>query len=171
MRIDLENLERSGRDFTWQYAPADITFDEHDLRLIEPVDVKGRVRRQDDEIELRGRLSTKVAIACGRCLKSVQLPIELEFSERFTPAVAWKNEEQHELQSEDLDLSLFDGEVIELDDLVKEEILLALPGHTLCQEECKGLCPTCGSDLNASTCNCTTTQIDSRWEKLKDLQF
>ena len=171
MRIELENLERGGGSFSREYAPEDLRFDDQDLRLVEPVRVAGRIRRKNDEVELHGRLVTKMAVACGRCLKSVELPIEVDFTERFTPAVAWKNEEQHELQSEDLDLAVFDGEGIELDDLVKEEIVLAMPGHTLCREECKGLCPNCGTDLNEISCDCATKQIDSRWEKLKDLQF
>ena len=171
MRIDLENLERGGGSFAHTYRPDELTFAEHELRLVEPVSVTGRIRRKDGEVGLRGRLATKVAIPCGRCLKSVELPIEVEFSERFTPAVAWKNEEQHELDQEDLDLAVFDGAGIELDDLVREEIVLAMPGHTLCQEECKGLCPDCGTDLNASSCDCDKKQIDSRWEKLKDLRF
>ena len=70
-----------------------------------------------------------------------------------------------------MDLAVFDGEGIELDDLVREEILLAMPGHVLCSEECKGLCPTCRIDLNVRTCNCITDRTDSRWDKLKDLQF
>lgn len=171
MRIELENLEHGSGAFSREYAPGELTFDDQDLSLVEPVRVTGRIRRRNEEVELRGKLATRVAVACGRCLKCVELPIEVEFAERFTPAVAWKNEEQHELQPEDLDLAVFDGAGIELDDLVKEEILLALPGHTLCQEECKGLCPNCGTDLNVSVCDCPNEQIDSRWEKLKDLRF
>lgn len=169
MRIELENLERGGSAFAHSYQPDELTFDEHDLRLVEPVEVKGRVRRRDGEVELRGRLATRVAIPCGRCLKSVELPIEVEFSERFAPAVAWKDEEQHELQPEDLDLAVFDGEGLELDDLVREEVILAIPGQVLCQEQCRGLCPDCGTDLNTSSCDCAAKQIDSRWEKLKDV--
>lgn len=171
MRIELENLERGSGSFAHTYPPDELTFDEHDLRLLAPVRVDGRIRRQDGEVELRGKLSTSMAIPCGRCLKSVELPIEVEFSERFAPEVAWKNDEQHELQQEDLDLAVFDGEGIELDDLVREEIILAMPGHTLCQEQCRGLCPDCGTDLNTGSCECATKQIDSRWEKLKDVQF
>ena len=171
MRLELENVEKAGRRFSRSYATDELPFDEDDLRLIEPVAVEGHLHRKGGEVELRGKLATKVAVACGRCLKSVELPIQVEFDERFTPAVAWKNEEQHELQPEDLDLAVFDGEGIELDDLVKEEILLAMPGHILCQEECKGLCPHCGIDLNVSACNCAAEQIDSRWEKLKDLRL
>ena len=102
---------------------------------------------------------------------SVEIPIDLKFAERFVASVSWRDEEQHELQEADLNLSVFDGQGIELDDLVKEEILLAVPGHILCREDCKGLCPVCGIDRNRESCDCGTGQIDSRWEKLKDLRF
>jgi uncharacterized protein len=171
MRIELENLERGSGSFSREYAPEDLRFDDPDLRLVEPVKVAGRIQRKLNEVEFHGRLLTKVAVACGRCLKSVELSIEVDFTERFTSAVAWKNEEQHELLPEDLDLAVFDGEGIELDDLVAEEIMLAMPGHTLCREDCQGLCPNCGADLNETGCECGANQIDSRWEKLKDLQF
>jgi uncharacterized protein len=171
MRIEIENLENAGGNFSREYQTDELTFDEQDLRLVEPVRVSGRIRRKNEKVELRGKLATRVAVPCGRCLKVVEFPLAVEFSERFTPAVAWKNEEQHELDPEDLDLAVFDGQGIELDDLVKEEIVLAMPGHTLCQEACKGLCPNCGNDLNESSCACAANQIDSRWEKLKDLRF
>ena len=169
MRIELEKLEESGK-FSRTYEIDQLAFDEYELRLIEPVSVEGRIRRKAEEVELRGKLHTKIGVACGRCLKSVELPIDVEFAERFTPAVSWKDEEQHELSEKDLNLAAFDGEAIELDDLVREEIILALPGHVLCDEVCRGLCPTCGADLNAASCDCTSKQIDSRWEKLKDLR-
>jgi len=171
MRIELEKLDETGGKFSRAYEADGLKFDGHDLTLIEPVIVDGRVRRKGVEVELRGNLRTKVAVACGRCLKAVEIPIEVEFAERFTPAVSWKDEEQHELSEQDLDLSAFDGEGIELDDLVKEEIMLAMPGHVLCSEECKGLCPNCGVNFNVGSCDCATRQIDPRWEKLKDLKF
>jgi len=171
MRIELENLEKAGGSFSREYQAEELIFDEQDLRLLDPVRVEGRLRRREKEVELQGKLFTRVAIPCGRCLKSVEFPVQVEFAERFTPAVSWKDEEQHELQQEDLNLAMFDGEGIELDDLVKEEILLALPGHVLCDDACRGLCSTCGSDLNVGTCNCSSERTDSRWDKLKDLRF
>jgi uncharacterized protein len=171
MRIELEKLGKAGGSFSREYRVEQLDFDEPDLSLLAPISVEGRIRRREREVEVRGKLDTKVAVSCGRCLKSIELPIHIEFAERFTPAVSWKDEEQHELQQEDLDLAVFDGEGIELDDLVREEILLAIPGHVLCREECQGLCPTCGIDLNVRTCNCITAGTDSRWDKLKDLQF
>ena len=105
MRIELEKLDETGGKFSRRYQTDDLKFDEHDLTLIEPVTVNGRIRRKGLEVELHGHLRTKVAVACGRCLKSVELLVEVEFTERFTPAVTWKDEEQHELSETDLDLA------------------------------------------------------------------
>ena len=171
MRIELERLDETAGKFSRTYETDELKFDEHDLTLIEAVRVNGRLGRKGVEVELHGSLRTRVAVACGRCLKSVELPIEVDFTERFTPAVSWKDEEQHELSEADLDLAAFDGEGIDLDQLVKEEILLTMPAVVVCSEECKGLCPNCGADFNAGGCDCATNEIDSRWEKLKDLKF
>ena len=171
MRLDLEKLGETGGRFAERYELDQLSFDDSDLRLTRPVEVRGRARRRHDEAELTGELHSQVAISCGRCLQPVEVTVDVNFDERFVNAVSWRDEEQHELQTEDLNLSVFDGETIDLDDLVKEEILLALPGHVLCNEDCKGLCPVCGIDRNQGTCNCETKPIDSRWEKLKDLRF
>src|SRR5438270_13976712 len=117
MRLDLEKLEESGGRFVQLYEIGQLLFDDSDVRLTGPVEVRGRVRRRKGEAELTGELHVQVAIFCGRCLKPVELPIDVTFDERFVKAVAWREEEQHELQSEDLNLSVFDSETIELDDL------------------------------------------------------
>ena len=113
------------------------------------------------------RSKPRATVVCS----PVQLPITAEFDERFVPAVRWNAEEQHGLQEEDLNLAVFDGKAIELDALVREEILLALPGHVLCHEECKGLCPVCGINRNLGGCQCGDASGDSRWEALRDLRF
>lgn len=170
MRLELENLEKGG-EFAHVYQPEALALEESELRLITPAEVRGRVRRKGEDVELTGTVRAAVELLCARCLKPVAVPIDAEFAERFVTAVSWRSEEQHELASEDLNLSVFDGRSIDLDQLVREEIVLAAPEQVLCREDCKGLCPTCGIDLNASACECDTRQIDSRWEKLKDIRF
>ena len=171
MRIELDKLEEQGGKFTQVYEAHELPLDEPDIRLVEPAEVSGRIQRDGKEVELRGRLHTKLEVVCGRCLKPVELPLATEFKERFVRAVSWAAEEQHQLQAEDLDLAVFDGEGIELDDLVREELLLAVPVNVLCQEDCRGLCPNCGIDRNLNDCQCQSNEIDSRWEKLKELQM
>jgi len=171
MRIEVEKLDESAGRFAQSYEGEQISFDEVELTLIAPLEIHGRVRRKNGAVELSGQLHTKLTVPCARCLKRVELPIDLEFAERFVAAVDWRNEEQHELREEDLDLAVFDGEGIELDDLVREEILLAVPGQVLCREDCMGLCPVCRIDRNEVTCECESKVADERWEKLKDLRF
>ena len=76
---------------------------------------------------------------------------------------------QVELNESDMQLSVFDGEAIDLDDLVREQILLTLPSRVLCEDDCKGLCPVCGSDRNIVSCQCETNEIDPRWKALREL--
>jgi len=170
MRIELENPKEPEQRFSQSLEAGELAFEESELRLIEPVRIAGQIRRKSGELEISGELHTNAALPCARCLKEVELPIDVQFAERFVAGVSWRNEEQHELSREDLDLGLA-GEAIELNDLVKEEILLAVPGHVLCSESCKGICPACGVDKNSSDCNCENRQVDARWEKLKDLRF
>jgi uncharacterized protein len=170
MRLELENLAKDD-SFAHVYAADELPLDEQDLRLVEPARVEGRVRRKSEEVQVSGTLTTTIETPCARCLKPVLLPIKVEFSERFVRAVSWRAEEQHELASEDLNLSVFDGESIDLDELVREEIELAAPVQAFCREDCKGLCPVCGVDWNLTACECATQEIDSRWQQLKDLRL
>jgi uncharacterized protein len=74
------------------------------------------------------------------------------------------------VRNDDLDVSIYDGEKIDLTDLVREQILLDLPTQILCQEDCKGLCQKCGANLNEVNCNCEENEIDPRWSALKNLK-
>ena len=170
MRLELENLEKEQR-FAHTFQPNELSVEDSDLRLIGPAEISGRIRRKGDEVELVGQLQTKFETVCARCLKPVTIPLAAHFDERFATAVSWGAEEQHELASEDLNLSVFDGEAIDLSQLVREQLLLAKPAQVLCREDCQGLCPVCGADMNINACECEAQQVDSRWEKLKDLQF
>ncbi len=150
MRIDLDRLEQEGGNFSRTYEPGELALDDDEVGLVEPAEVSGRVRRDDKEVELSGELRAKIKTACDRCLQAVNLTIGAEL---------------------DLNLAVFDGEAIELDDLVREEILLAVPAHVLCREDCKGLCPVCGIDRNQRGCQCEKKANDSRWQGLENLRF
>jgi uncharacterized protein len=171
MRIELDKLEERGGKFERLYEANQLPLDDPEVRLVEPAEVSGRIRRKGADVELRGQLHTKLEVPCGRCLQPVELPISTEFNERFVRTISWAAEEQHELGAEDLNISVFDDEGIELDALVREEILLAVPVNVLCREDCQGLCPLCGIDRNMDNCQCDNDEVDSRWQKLKELQM
>jgi uncharacterized protein len=170
MRIEVDRLEEFGGRFSEVCSAEELPLDDRDARLVKPAEVRGEVERNGREIEFRGQVSTEIEVPCNRCLKTVALPINTAFHARFVPAVSWGSSPEHELGEDDLKLSVFEGDAIELRDLAREEILLAIPGHVLCCEDCKGLCPVCGGDLNAVDCKCAEQQVDSRWAALKDLR-
>jgi len=167
MRIELEKLEKTGNAFAHRYEPEEILLDEEHVRLTSAPEVEGRVHRSGHEVRLQGKLSAQAEVDCDRCLKTVAIPVETSFDVAYVPVEDYKRSEAAELQEEDLSLSVFDGETIDVDELVREQLLLALPARALCGEECKGLCPTCGADRNTNPCDCHSTEIDPRWAALK----
>jgi uncharacterized protein len=169
MRIELDKLEKTGNTFAHSYETDEIILDEDHARLTQPPVVSGSISRTGHEVRLRGKISASAEVDCDRCLKTVNLPIETEFDVKYVPVEDYTASEAAELQEEDLSVSFFEGETIDVDELVREQVLLAMPARALCGEECKGLCPVCGADRNADSCNCENHDIDPRWAGLKQL--
>ena len=171
MRIEVDRLSERGEAFAHTYAPGELALEEEGLSLTVPVSVEGRATRKGSEVRLRGRIRTTVEVACDRCLRPVPFAVEEEFDVRLEPAeTETESEEQAELQPEDLDVSVYEGDAVDVDELAREQILLALPTRLHCREDCKGLCPTCGADLNETNCACEQKQTDPRWAGLAALK-
>lgn len=171
MQIEIERLDAAGEPFAHTYRPEELGLDDEQARLASEARVEGRATRKSSEVRLRGRLSATVEIDCDRCVAPVALPLDVEFDTPFVPAESETGAgENVELGRADLDLSFYEGEAIDLDELVREQIYLALPTRQLCREDCKGLCPTCGANLNVEGCSCAQQEIDPRWSALADLK-
>jgi uncharacterized protein len=171
MRIEVENLTAAGEPFGHTYGPAEVELDEEGARLVSDAAVEGRASRRGQQVRLRGTIRTEVEILCDRCAAPERAPLAVEFDTSFIPQeVEAAKDENVELSPEDLLLSAYDGEAIDLDELVREQVLLALPSRHLCKEDCKGLCPKCGTDLNAGSCSCEQGEIDPRWSALAGLK-
>ncbi len=172
MHLELDKLGETGGQFAHRYEPEELLLDEEHMRLTEPPEISGRASRSESQVRLRGTITARAEVDCDRCLKAVPVPIETSFDVSYVPADEFTVEaEAAELQEEDLDLSVFEGDAIDIDELVREQLLLALPARALCREECHGLCPVCGADRNTESCACEATEADPRWAALKDLQF
>jgi uncharacterized protein len=136
--------------------------------LVGRSEVTLRATRADKKVELIGNLTAVVGCECDRCLKPLSVPVERSFELLYMPPL--KAGEEKELGEEDLSIGFYQGETIDLDDLVREQIELTLPMARLCGEECAGLCPDCGANLNDYQCDCRKEQVDSRWTALTDLK-
>ena len=137
-------------------------------QLVGQCELSLRAIRTDAKVELIGRVSAVVEFECDRCLTVVTLPVKESFELLYVPPLGTGDE--HELDEKDLSLGFYQDGLIDVDDLAREQIELALPMARLCTEECRGLCSGCGSNLNLGECSCGKEQIDPRWAALKELK-
>ena len=169
MRFELATLEGAKGTFAHSYAEGELVLEDERLQLVQPPVVSGEIRREDRRAHVQGRVAARVQLECDRCLNLIDLPVDSSFDLEYVTQQDYQAQQAVELTEDDLDLTVFDGEVIDIDALVTEEILLAVPDHVLCQENCKGICPGCGADRNSVDCSCHTEDTDPRWAGLKEL--
>ncbi|HEX6718143.1 MAG TPA: DUF177 domain-containing protein [Pyrinomonadaceae bacterium] len=169
MRIELENLEGGKSNFAHVYQPEDLNPVDERVSLTAPANVTGRVRLAGNELFVNGHVDTRAQAECDRCLKPVELPVSADFALEYITGSTYESSETAELTEAEMTVSVFDGDAIDVNEIVKEQILLAVPSRMLCRVDCKGICPECGIDRDTGDCNCVTDDVDPRWAALKNL--
>jgi uncharacterized protein len=149
-----------------------------DLRQTGPMTVRGAadllVEHRDagsevDDIRLRGSYRGDFEVLCARCVEPVALPLAGEFDLIFRPEEADAAAGEHAITPDETEIGYYQESGLLLEDVVREQVLLSLPGRILCKEDCKGLCPRCGQNLNLATCSCGDVPADPRWNALAGL--
>jgi uncharacterized protein len=163
-------LKRTSEDFSQKIqlgeAPADLKLQAEGVEFDKPVKVELTVSKSKDQLICRGKITAPVNLECSRCLLRFEeeQSADLDFVIDLSGTLERTNSEEDSFFVADPSSSYF-----VLDDLVREAIILSLPLKPLCSEECKGLCPVCGTDLNKSHCHCVIEKTDPRWDMLKGL--
>lgn len=161
MKIDITPLfQRNGAvlplEFTeWEDGNSDYL---GVVEFVEPVKIEGTLKNENEVFVLEAKGGTEVLLWCDRCLAPVRKEFCFEIKERFAHT-----------GSENEETETFSGDQIDLADFVKRGIMEVLPMKVVCREDCKGLCPVCGKDLNKGDCDCDTTYRDPRFESLRAL--
>jgi uncharacterized protein len=169
VRIELASLEGAKGGFAHQYGLGELALEDDRLRILNPPAVSGEIRLQGRRAKVTGKLVAQLQVECDRCLRPVELLVDSRFKLEYLSAEDYQTQQDVELTEEDLDLMVFDGEIIDIDQLVTQELLLAVPAHVLCKDNCKGICPVCGADRNQAECGCESREVDPRWAGLKEL--
>jgi uncharacterized protein len=148
-----------------------------------PATLRVTLQKTGSGVLLRGSTEVAVHTPCRRCLADVHLEVPITFTLNLVSKAALsasrgedgaddgEAERAGTFALERADEELFDGRTIDLDPLVREQVLLALPMHAVCGEDCKGLCGVCGGNLNETNCGCVKTQVDPRLAALKDFKL
>jgi len=139
-------------------------------RIVAPVELDFDIHKDREKFRLEGSAKTELELPCSRCLEPFRMPVDVAFDLRYLPASEMSSEDERETHDEDLDISYYRDDQIDLNELLREQFYLALPMKPLCEDGCKGLCPQCGTNLNTSTCACEPGWVDPRLAALKTLQ-
>ena len=149
-----------------------------DTRQVGPLPVEGRAdllvehrgpQEQVDDIRVRAGFKGEFEVLCARCVEPVTVPLAAEFDLLFRPENADAEAGERAITEDETEIGYYGKDGLLLEDVVREQVLLTLPGRTLCTEECKGLCIHCGRNLNTGACDCAVTQADPRWNALQAL--
>ncbi len=140
--------------------------------LLRPVgDVRASLvlNRIAEELSIKGNITGRVTLQCSRCLIEFEKDLSVDVDLTYLPIEEMGDEEAHELSPDESDIAFYRNDEIDIEDVIREQLILNLPMKPLCSDDCKGLCPVCGEDLNLQNCSCNKTSIDPRFEILKKL--
>lgn len=129
-----------------------------------------KIFKYKKKVIIDGTVQITVSLLCSRCLSEFPYPVKISFNEEYNPAEEAAEDEEKELSVKELDLSYYSNDEIDLKELIKEQILLSVPMKPLCAEECRGICSTCGKDLNKGACQCKSEEVDPRLAPLQKLR-
>jgi len=173
MLLDLSRIRAGVEHIERQFPPSEVAARDEEFRITAPVNFVGDVHKDGHKARLTGRVTATLECDCSRCLEPYSIPVDAKLDLLFLPlaeVTTEATEEERAVEEDDLGVSYYKDETIDLGEVVREQFYLALPMKPLCQEACKGLCPVCGANRNRETCTCQVTWVDPRLEALKALK-
>ena len=172
MRYNVSQLLKAHSGVTRRYeVEADIEEMDGEIRPRDLLRGVVQLMRTIQGILVTGRLHTMVEMACDRCLEPFIMPLEIALEEEFRPTVDISTGAAIPLIEEEAGQGAIDEHhILDLTEVVRQGLLLAIPMHPLCRPGCAGLCPECGQNLNEGACLCQRRAEDPRWAALKELR-
>lgn len=169
MKISLSDISDEGLHIHTHMSPGwldnipELQSGEEGTRLASDIDVDIVLTKSLREVTVLGNLSFSIEAPCSRCLETVKLDLRPDIRLMLSPA-------DKVIDVDDIDHETYRGDEVDLDDYLRGQIAISLPVKVICSEDCKGLCPNCGTNLNRETCDCEKEWEDPRFAALKKLK-
>ena len=167
--LNLKTIRTAQERFEQIYRP-DQFGPEEDFKVAAPVALGFDIFKDKQQFRLVGRVQTILELTCGRCLEPFTMPVDQTFDLRYHPHAENTGEGEREIEEDDLTTAFYEHDEIDLGGLMREQFYLALPMKPLCRDDCKGLCPVCGTNRNRGTCSCKSQWEDPRLAALRELK-
>jgi uncharacterized protein len=170
MLLDLNRLHGQREHVERRFVPSAFDPQDEDYRVAAPVELTMDVERAGgDAFRVTGRATTRLELECSRCVEPFEVPVDAAFELRYVPASENGGAGEREIAEDDLTTAFYRDGSLDIIDLLREQFQLALPMKPLCTDECRGLCPECGVNLNRTDCGCTPKWEDPRLAALEVL--
>ena len=170
MLFDLNKLHGQREHVERTLNPSAFDPQDEEYRVVAPVALSMDVESAGgDAFRVVGRATTRLELDCGRCLEPFEMPFDASFDLRYVPHEHNTGEGEREIAEDDLTTAFYREGALDITDMLREQIELALPMKPLCSEACRGLCPECGANLNRTECGCAPKWEDPRLAPLKGL--
>jgi len=163
MKIQLGSLSDGHHEYLLETKPTEVGLGEG---FGGEILVNAVLDKTGNQIYLKANVRTHGSFKCDRCA----IPFEAPVSSEFQACYITEGEEVVNVDPEELQMVPPSFSVIDITDDIRQTILLAIPLKLLCSDTCRGLCPRCGLNFNTGSCECSDTIVDSRWEKLREIQ-
>jgi uncharacterized protein len=169
MIINSNNINEQKTEFDFTIEASEISLFEENVKLESSVKISGFVHKQNEKIQVLGKLITLLSINCDRCLAVIEKNFEIDIDAVFVDKNNESQLAEREIGDEDLNVSVLESDELDFAFVAREQILIELPTHFLCTDDCKGLCQKCRINKNIEDCSCNQKEIDPRWSALKNL--
>ena len=163
--VSLEDIPPEGLNIDF----SDVKALGEEIKVKTPFSGYLKLKKRGIEVKLEGFINGEVILTCDRCLSEYTYLVKHKFKLVLKPIGSLNIEGEKELSEEDMEVSFYEGIWISFYQILREEVFLSLPYKKLCKEDCKGICPICGKDLNKGKCNCKKVKKDSPFAVLKEL--
>ena len=173
MQLDLTRFRQPVSHVSRRFTPEEVDPEGGEsYRVVGTVDLEFDLHKDKSRFRVVGRVQAELELPCSRCLEPYRLPVDVPLDLRYAPASESEDGEANEdrdISADDTDSSYYHDDMLDLNELLREQFYLALPMKPLCREGCLGLCPQCGADRNTTSCNCQPDWQDPRFAELKRL--
>jgi len=172
MFLSIKEMEVRRVRFDETFQPGEIDFSSEDVKQSSPLHAAGvaeLLANTDGEVRIQGRLTVKLESECDRCLGRAEFPLDTRFDLFYRPSQSLNTAEEVAIDEGEAEIGFYEGSGMELEDILREQVMLLLPMQRVCSPECRGICPVCGMNRNESACDCREEPVNDRWSALRKI--
>jgi uncharacterized protein len=172
MFLSVKEMELRKIRFDETFEAGQLDFSSEDLEQGSPLKAAGvaeLLAHTGGEVRIQGRYSVVMNAQCDRCLQQAAFPLDRSFDLFYRPMTVIAREEEVEIDEGEAEIGFYENGGMELEDILREQVILALPMQKVCSDVCQGICPVCGRNRNETRCDCKIETADDRWGALRKL--